>query len=385
MVGIDDVAHGKRVAFMAQEVARELGWSQERIDLLIFAGMMHDCGVSNTDTHTHLVNEFDWINSDEHCIRGAMLVNSSPLLFLHDILRYHHTHWDILEGSNLEQTLQENTNLIYLVDRVDATRAGFLTSSLTTQEIREKVYQKIEQSTGYFAPHLCEGLYKAGANLAFWYTLENDPLQHTLREWVDKGDYRSFSYDEIYQIALIFARIVDEKSHFTAEHSHKVAKIARFLGQQIGLKEELCAKLEIAGLLHDLGKLRVPDSVLDKPGTLSHTELAVLNRHSFDSYAILHKIEGFEEIALWAGMHHEKLDGEGYPYHYHNVSIPFEARILTVADIFQALIQSRPYRDSLPLEKALTILEEMAQEGKIDGSILALMVKYQETCYLLAK
>jgi putative nucleotidyltransferase with HDIG domain len=147
--------------------------------------------------------------------------------------------------------------------------------------------------------------------------------------------------DELYRLGEIFARIVDAKSPFTAEHSVGVARLARYLGERLGLEAGHVDRLEIAALLHDLGKLRVPDEILDKPGRLDARERKIINAHSFETFRILRGIRGFEEIALWAACHHEEPDGSGYP----STSTPprrLEARILRVADIFQAMVQSAP-------------------------------------------
>ena len=108
---------------------------------------------------------------------------------------------------------------------------------------------------------------------------------------------------------------MDAKSPFTAEHSVGVSRLARFLAERLGVSIENCEKLEIAGLLHDLGKLRVPDEILEKPGRLDKRERKIINTHSYETFQILRNIRGFEEITRWAAYHHEEPDGSGYPFH----------------------------------------------------------------------
>lgn len=182
------------------------------------------------------------------------------------------------------------------------------------------------------------------------------------------------SIDELRQIAGIFAQIVDAKSPFTAEHSTGVAGVTRFLAERLSVSPENIEKLELAGLLHDLGKLRVPDEILDKPGKLDPDERLVINAHSFETYQLLRNLPGFEEIALWAACHHEEPGGSGYPFRLKGEELSLEARILRVADIFQAMVQHRPYRPGLSADELRAFFSRLVAEGRADGRIVAVLM-----------
>jgi HD-GYP domain-containing protein (c-di-GMP phosphodiesterase class II) len=182
----------------------------------------------------------------------------------------------------------------------------------------------------------------------------------------------------------MFANCVDAKSRYTAEHSQGVSRLSRALAEWVGMPAEQCQRVEIAGLLHDLGKLRVPDEVLDKPGPLSDAERAVMDRHIFDTCRVLELITGFEDIARWACQHHERLDGSGYPYRTSRQHLSMPARILAVADIFQALAQERPYRASWPPEKIVDDLRVKAADGQLDRYIVDLVSTRAAECWDLA-
>lgn len=373
LVGIDDVAHGKRVGIMAAACARALGKADTEVTALFDLGMLHDIGVSSTSTHNHLVAEFDWQGSQVHCEVGYRLLKDfPPLAALAEPIHFHHTRWDALSLlPSLGAGVAERANVIYLVDRVDAFAAPYYGDGsllMHTADIRQKIADK---AGSYFAPHLVDGFLAASASEAFWLQLEPRGVQTVLQDMLSQGTPCQASLQEIKQLALIFSRIVDAKSPFTAEHSLGVAQLARWFAERLQLPSLACDKIEIAGLLHDLGKLRVPDEVLDKPGPLDERERKIMNAHSFETYQILRHIRGFEDIAQWAAYHHEEPDGNGYPFHLSGGTLPLEARILRVADIFQAMAQDRPYRAGLPAPAVLDFLNQLMARGRVEADILA--------------
>ena len=374
LVGVDDVAHGKRVGIMAAECAKALGWDAHECEFLVDLGLLHDIGVSSTQTHQHLLQEFDWENSQNHATRGyELLKDFMPLARLAVPIRYHHTRWDKLEtliGQGLSEREALEANLIFLVDRVDTFAAPFYVGG-TLFEHTEAIRERVRSVSGsYFSPLLVEAFIAASASEAFWLNLEARALRILLAEHVARTGTEVLTENELLQLAKIFARIVDAKSRFTHEHSEGVTRLAVLLAQQLGLSAAGCARLEIAGLLHDLGKLRIPDEILDKPGPLDVHERHVMNTHSFETYQILAGIPGFEEIAQIAAYHHEVPDGSGYPFHLKGAALSEEARILRVADIFQALAQNRPYRAGLSGEAIQTELERLVAAGKLDANIV---------------
>ena len=145
------------------------------------------------------------------------------------------------------------------------------------------------------------------------------------------------------------------------------------------------AAVVLAALLHDLGKLRVEDAILDKQGPFDEHERRVMNHHSFDTEQILNRIGGFGEIAHIAAMHHETLDGLGYPRRVKGEEIPIAARIIAVADVFQALVQNRPYRPPLALAAAREVLTQMVARGKLDPELVGLLLLHADEAYRLAR
>lgn len=374
LVGVDDIAHGKRVGIMAAECARAADLDQAEIMFLFDLGMLHDIGVSSTRTHGHLVSEFDWESSQVHCEVGHALLSAfSPLAKFASAVRYHHTHWDQLQSLDIDSRTAERANLVYLVDRVDALAASHYGDGSLLMNVGQIRQQIADHAGSFFAPHLVDTFLKASQSEAFWLSLEPRSVQAYLHDMMARGETYIASVDELKSLARVFSQIVDAKSPFTAEHSLGVASTARYIAELMGVSSINCDKIEIAGLLHDLGKLRIPDEILEKPAPLDDCERKIMNTHSFETFQILRNIRGFEEITPWAAYHHEEPDGTGYPFHLKRDQMPLEARILRVADIFQAMVQDRPYRKGLSADQVDEFLDGLKANGKIDPEITAVL------------
>ena len=179
--------------------------------------------------------------------------------------------------------------------------------------------------------------------------------------------------DVLKSFSSVFSRIIDFRSRFTATHSSGVAAVALELTAISGFSSRECRMMEIAGYLHDLGKLAIPAEILEKNSALTYEEFNEMRKHPYYTYTILKKIKGFEHIASWAAYHHEKLNGEGYPFHLKGADFSKFARIIAVADIFTAITEDRPYRAGMDSIRALKILRGMVAEGAIDKSIVDLL------------
>lgn len=157
-------------------------------------------------------------------------------------------------------------------------------------------------------------------------------------------------------ICEAFADVIDAKSPYTARHSEGVATYAAAIGGAMGTDHDQVRSLRRAGLLHDIGKLGISNSILDKPGKLTDTEYASIQAHPRFTYEILSRVSTFSGLALAAAAHHERLDGKGYHLHLGAECLDEMARILAVADVFKALTADRPYRGPMDPEKVLGIL-----------------------------
>jgi len=155
-----------------------------------------------------------------------------------------------------------------------------------------------------------------------------------------------------------FNQLLDLKDISTGLHSTRLAEWAIRVARKLNIPEEHMYQVEVAALLHDIGKIGVLDSILKKQGPLTAEERALINRHPEYSWSILRLFPGLEDASLYALHHHENVGGTGYPAGLQGDDIPIVSRIVSVTDAFDAMVSSRPYRKGLPFEEAMRRLSE---------------------------
>ena len=215
----------------------------------------------------------------------------------------------------------------------------------------------------WFDPSLIKALRTLEHTDSFWHGLTLKELEHEIYQLEPEHEKIALTEQKLEDITLAFAMIVDAKSPFTHEHSSRVAEYSVKLSQKFGFSEAHQREMNRCALLHDVGKLGVSNHILDKPGRLTDKEFEQIKLHPLYSEQILQRISSFATLAKICGAHHEKLNGQGYPYGLTSEEIRYETKIITVADIFDALTADRPYRKAMPLEKALSILKSECGTG----------------------
>jgi HD-GYP domain-containing protein (c-di-GMP phosphodiesterase class II) len=228
-----------------------------------------------------------------------------------------------------------------------------------------------ERKARWFDPELVQALEGWADDPAWWAALYGgDTLGRLARVEPEERVVR-VDAEGVDRVAEAFAAVVDAKTPFTARHSTRVAAVARTLAEGTGMNPEGVRDLYRAGLLHDIGKLGVTNRILDKNGPLTPAERNQVQRHPVQTLAIVGQVEVFAGIARLAAVHHERLDGTGYPWGYRAADLDHADRILAVADIYEALTAHRPYREGMPPERALGILDELAGKA-VDPELVAL-------------
>lgn len=228
------------------------------------------------------------------------------------------------------------------------------------------------RSGGWFDPAIVTAFLSVASRQTFWQVLASPDLEQMILGTEPGRQVIMADEDYLDDIAAGFARVIDAKSPYTSGHSDRVALYTDLIAAQMLLDMPQRRKLKRAALLHDIGKLGISNSVLDKPGKLSDDEWLLMKRHPEFSHEILSRIAAFADLAVIGGAHHERLDGKGYPLGLKGSEINLETRIVSTADVFDALTADRPYRPALPVRKALDILWEGANASHDPACIRAL-------------
>lgn len=373
-VGIDDHNHGHRVGYIAGECARRLGWPADRREFVFLAGLLHDCGVSSTTEHLGLLEGMEPEDVTDHCLRGQRYLNDCRLLApFAEVVRQHHTRWDTLKDLDLPREDKETAALILMADRVDVLRAAHLDVSHPDTIVLHggQIAASLEEySGGLFCPEFVDVMKELVTVDGFWFTMDQSVIEDQVMAFDQDEAYdQPLDSVEVASLAYFMSRIVDAKSAFTHQHSERVAVVARELAADLGLSSDDQEQIHIAGLLHDIGKLRVPDQTLHHPGPLTAEQYSEVKRHVVDTKLALKRCFPSSSIPDWASNHHEKLDGTGYPYKLTGEQLDLPSRIIAVADIFQALVQERPYRGRLSFAEVDLIMGPMVRAGKLDATV----------------
>lgn len=221
-----------------------------------------------------------------------------------------------------------------------------------------------QRSGQWFDPALVAALDTLAPQDAFWAMLSSDRLTEAVLALEPSACEVPLDDDYLDDIASAFGQVVDSKSPYTSGHSARVALYTDLIAEALGIDAARRRWLQRGALLHDVGKLGVSNSVLDKAGALDAAEWAAVRQHAQLTEDILSRISAFRELAKIAGAHHERLDGKGYPRGLMAADIALETRIITTADIFDAITAERPYRGAVPIAQTLEMM------GKTVGTAL---------------
>jgi len=388
-VGVDDLHHGHRVGYMAYECADVLGWPDEKKQFAYFAGLIHDCGVSSSEEHLRLLKLMQPEDAQCHSQRGYEALLKCPILDVFaPVVLYHHTPWLELQSHELSVFDRDIAALIFLADRTDFLRARYTHGcheELITLHESMVAENLLAHSGTLFEPEMVNAICQLVKKDGFWYNMDATHIELLGLEFKANHFYdKELDIDGVKQLARFLARIVDAKSPFTFHHSEKVALLAKLVAKDCGVSDTDAELLYVAGLLHDVGKLKTPDLLLHKEGKLTKEEYSIVKRHTVDTEHTLHRFFPKSVIGEWASNHHERLDGSGYPFSKQQEQLDLPSRILAVVDVFQALTQKRPYRGSLSLSEIGDIMQPMVDKGQLDAGVYSILLADIDNFYQLS-
>ncbi|NJD55499.1 MAG: HD domain-containing protein [Nitrospirae bacterium] len=369
------VDHHKQVAYIAYNIGAELGLSLKELRQLILAGSLHDIGAFSLRERRDAL-AFELSDPHGHARKGyALLRLFEPLSEIASMVRFHHVRWYKGAGRKFRGLdVPFFSHIIHLSDRIAVLlykKKEILGQvSGITRTIRGK-------SGSMFEPSLVDVFLRVAAREYFWLDLSAPSMRTVLSQRLRSAHLGIGSRDML-GFSELFSRIIDFKSPFTATHSSGVAATAEFLAGKAGFTKKECIDIRIAGHMHDLGKLAVPVEILDKPARLNRREFNVVRHHSFYTYRILQSIAPLQTINTWAALHHERLDGTGYPFHLKKRDLPLGSQIMAVADVFTALTEDRPYRAGMKQSGAIKLLDTMSFRSALNGELVAELRQHYE-------
>jgi len=357
--------HAQRTAYIALRVAREIGVSNDQLKDIHAAALLHDIG---------LVNALADIHTDEsllvkHCIAGKEISGSLPLSpNVSEYILWHHANWD---GSGpfelMGNEIPRGAQIVYLADQLDL----MLKSQDNGCVDRYMILDYLNSTSGKtYSPIVVEAFIKVQEREVFWLDYNHYNMSEVLSR-IQPVSETKINLAGLEDVAFAFAKIIDSKSPFTHDHSQGVLSLLSKLGEYYGFDEETTKMLTVSGLLHDLGKLAVPNHILDKPGKLISSEFQIIKSHPYYTKLILSRVKDFVEIKEWAGNHHETLDGKGYPEGLRKEQLSRQDQMIAICDIYQALTEERPYRKPLAHSKVYEIMGELVRDGKLSPEIFS--------------
>nr|WP_320026135.1 HD domain-containing phosphohydrolase [uncultured Acetobacterium sp.] len=365
--------HQRLVAYITFNLGEALNFDEKKLNEVSVAAVLHDIGGLSMQERINVL-KFEAINPHQHARIGWLLLKDyREFTEIARIIKFHHVDWRDGEGLvfNGEAVMPES-HLIHLADRI----ATLIARDEKIINQKDRIYKKIESASGQkFKPEYVKAFERLKEKEFFWYDLESISNGRRYYKRIKFKD-QCLNIDELIGITKLFARVIDFRSNFTAVHSEGVSAVAKRLAQHFNCDELTCKKIQAAGYVHDIGKLTVPTEILEKPGALSKEEFDVIKEHTYHTYVLLFQVKGLEEINEYASMHHERLDGTGYPFKLEAKDLSLGARIMAVADIFTAVSENRPYRKGMQKEAVVEVLRKMSIENKIDKSIVETLISY---------
>lgn len=364
------VDHHKRVAYIAASIAAEMGLSEADQEDVLLAGLMHDIGALSLRDRIDALS-FELENPHVHAELGYRLIRTfSYFSDIAPLVRFHHYPWNNGKGSSFRgEPVPLLAHVLHLADRV----AVLINMDREVLGQQEGISEKIDKGAGsLFMPEQVSSFKRLSRKECFWFDATSPTISQILSQMTNLTSVL-LDKDGLFGLSKLFSKIIDFRSRFTATHSSGVAASAEALARTVGMSEQECHSMRIAGYLHDLGKLAVPAEILEKKGRLTLTEMNIVKKHPYYTYRIIDTVKNCDVIKIWASLHHECIDASGYPFHFNGAAIPLGSRIMAVADVFTALTEDRPYREGMLRDRAMAILEDMAARQALDQELISVL------------
>ncbi len=359
--------HHKLVSYISLRLGLEFELNKEQLRKLVFVSLIHDIGIIYFDKEIDeiLTNQ----TNEQHSYVGYSLIKDYfPFRGYDEILKNHHSSWEDMKNNEVNFL----SNILHLADitaaLINKNERNILSKNIYIIEELEKIVNN------QINPIIYKKIKDLFKQQSFWLDMVNvNNLESLVEDYIYKNLDLNLSLRQVLSISEIVSHIIDFRSPYTATHSKGTASIASEIAKVIGFSKEDVKIIEIAGYFHDIGKISLPFNVINKKEDLTKEEWALMETHSYHSYYVLDNIKEIPKLKEWAGYHHEKLNGTGYPFRLNEDQLSIGSRIMIVSDIFTALAEDRPYRNGYGKIKIMNILEHEVKNYKIDQKIVKIL------------
>jgi len=368
--------HAQRVAGVAVNLGLKLGLSPAYVRDLYYSSLLHDIG--QIGTPDEILRKKGQLTLGEkaqmygHSLTGYEIVREIPTLDSSAyIIRWHHERWD---GTGYPDTLKwegipEGAQILTVSDTIDALLSPrpwrpALAPDVAMKEMRKMAGIQFNPAHVNALMDLINqrGIEKLGE-------IDDESRQVLKKETVKHREFHRLTGGRILGIFDLFSRIIDARHKYSRGHSRRVANLALEIGRELGFDDENLFKLEIAGLLHEAGKVAVSSAIVDKAGKLTEDETIIMREYPVASEKIVRSISSLSELGPVVRHQHERFDGSGYPDGLEGEAIPRYSRILAVADTYDAMASERAYRRAMPLERILKEMQKDFGSGRLDPEL----------------
>ncbi|MFZ5650518.1 MAG: HD domain-containing phosphohydrolase [Bacillota bacterium] len=354
--------HARDVAYLSLRLAEKVNLPAGERDALYYASLLHDIAITSRGIVCPICEA-----ARDYDFEGLIPVLFKADTTLHFVLES----WD---GSGPRGLMGDNipmaARLLALAVEIDSgggERADFW-------KWRQRVLETLKTYNGNrLDPLLARAMEELLRDRHFSLELF-DPNYDLKIQPFRPSDHISTGSETLDIIGNAFAIFIDTKTPYTADHSRQVAEVALLMARSLGMGEAARRSIYLAALLHDIGKICIPNAILEKAGDLTDEEYSMVKNHPYYSALILNRIPEFETIGLWVSAHHERIDGSGYYLGMRGEEMPLEARLIAVADVYSALAADRPYRRGMDRKRIVEVMHGMAKGGHLDKKLVDLVI-----------
>ena len=350
--------HGEKVAYVLYQLLKTMGVTDDKeLVRMCMSAYMHDIGGYKTEDLNDLISS-ESSNAHSHAVYSYVFLKyqfTDKEIDLNAI-KYHHVPYNAPIA--MKSKVSDNANLLCLADRI----------AILSDTSLDCITKIKERSGTHFNPAHIDIFLQTQQECNILEKLKNKHYKDEIRLYLSQF---AMNERQVKRFATIICHAMDFHSNVTNYHSMVVASVAKTLAQCYHAPNiEL---IEMAAAMHDVGKLKIPISILEKPDRFTDDEFQLMKQHAIASYEILGEL-GITQIRDIGALHHEKLDGSGYPFGLTAEQIPFETRLVAVADIASALLARRSYKPAMPKNQVIGIMKDMVADNEIDGDIVDMFV-----------